>query len=178
MLLLLYVVNNSFFLLTFSCLVFFSFFLSLSQSAPKASYLYHLLRPELVKRNPVPLSSDGYSRFGSHNADAHNKEILKATQRLHEKIIPSFATWLDNQDDKKLKGLKLTQLMHREGINVRHVCAQHTFLLPPHYYHYTCTYDVHITSSHTHICTIRLTSYIFILHIRHASTLIWHCTFY
>ena len=94
---------------------------AMAEGAPKASYLYNLLRPELVKRNPIPLSSDAFSRFGGHDKDAHNTEVLKATQRLHKNIIPTFAAWLDSQDERKLKGLRLTQLMHREGINMRHV---------------------------------------------------------
>jgi hypothetical protein len=98
--------------------------------SPKASYLYCLLRPEFVKRNPVPLSSDAFSRFGLDHKDVHEREVVEATQRLHRKVIPRFAAWLDGQDERRLKSLKLTQLMHREGINNRHVPARLTLTLP------------------------------------------------
>lgn len=94
---------------------------AMPEGSPKASYLYCLLRPEFVKRNPVPLSSDAFSRFGQHHKDVHEREVVEATQRLHRKVIPRFAAWLDSQDERRLKGLKLTQLMHREGINNRHL---------------------------------------------------------
>jgi hypothetical protein len=54
-----------------------------------------MFRPEFVKLNPVPLSSDALSRFGGDDNAQHDKEILEATQRLIDKVIPSFATFLD-----------------------------------------------------------------------------------
>jgi hypothetical protein len=118
------------------------------------------LRPEFVKRNPVPLSSDAFSRFGQHHKDVHEREVVEATQRLHRKVIPRFAAWLDSQDERRLKGLKLTQLMHREGINNRHVPyptspylqalpppPSFSFFIPPRRRHWACVSCVRVWCS-------------------------------
>jgi hypothetical protein len=59
------------------------------------------------------------SGFGKHDKDIHNQEIQDATDTLLNKYIPKFAASLDLLDKKKLK--LLTELMHREGINMRHM---------------------------------------------------------
>eukprot|EP00698_Gefionella_okellyi_P003690 TRINITY_DN1344_c0_g1_i3.p1 TRINITY_DN1344_c0_g1~~TRINITY_DN1344_c0_g1_i3.p1 ORF type:complete len:2301 (-),score=577.72 TRINITY_DN1344_c0_g1_i3:230-6262(-) len=57
--------------------------------------LYRLLRPELVKSNAVPLSSDAFTGWGFHNADVWNKDVAAATDRLLTVVIPTFATRLE-----------------------------------------------------------------------------------
>jgi hypothetical protein len=53
--------------------------------------------------NPVPLSSDAYSKWGASSIDQkiHNREVKEATRRLQESIIPAFANYLDNAKWKK-----------------------------------------------------------------------------
>ena len=71
----------------------------------------------------ISLDRDGNER--------HDKEVLDCTERLLKELIPNFAKSLNNSqfrgELRVLNGLKLTQLMHREGINMRHVCSN--FLL-------------------------------------------------
>ncbi len=46
-----------------------------------------MLRPELVQRNAVPLSSDAFSVMGMHGANEHNCEVWDATQRLYSQVL-------------------------------------------------------------------------------------------
>eukprot|EP01105_Mastigella_eilhardi_P009703 TRINITY_DN2284_c0_g3_i5.p1 TRINITY_DN2284_c0_g3~~TRINITY_DN2284_c0_g3_i5.p1 ORF type:complete len:849 (-),score=229.70 TRINITY_DN2284_c0_g3_i5:89-2314(-) len=93
------------------------------------AHLYYLLRPELVKKSKVPLSSDAFSMFGCDDAEVHESEISVAQERLFRETIPNFVMTV-NQQVKKCPGLSIQQLyqklqliegMHREGINVRHL---------------------------------------------------------
>jgi hypothetical protein len=63
--------------------------------------------------------SDAMSGFGKHDMESHNQDVKDATAFLHEKLIPNFANALESMDLSKLK--LLTELMHREGINIRHL---------------------------------------------------------
>ncbi len=53
-------------------------------------HLYRLLRPELVKDNSVPLSSDACSAFVASETDAMDqaRDILNATNKLKNIVIP------------------------------------------------------------------------------------------
>lgn len=89
----------------------------------KGAVLARLLRPELVAKNPVPLSSDAFTRFGWADAKLHNQEVNDATQRLFAVAIPAFAKTLD-EDYFKFKlnavsDLRLAKKLHVEGINIR-----------------------------------------------------------
>lgn len=61
------------------------------------SKLYALLRPEFVKLNPVPLSSDAFSAFGGADNTIHDQEVAQATKRLLDQSIPSFSRYLDER---------------------------------------------------------------------------------
>lgn len=61
----------------------------------KGSYLFKLFRPEFVRRNPVALSSDAYSKFGKDAEVEHNSDVLDATIRLEGEVVPEFARYLD-----------------------------------------------------------------------------------
>jgi hypothetical protein len=43
--------------------------------------LFNLLRPELVRASPLPLSPDAFSWFGRHNAAVHNSEVCSVHLR-------------------------------------------------------------------------------------------------
>ncbi len=62
----------------------------------KARHLVNLLRPELVKSNPVPLSSDSFTWFGLHNSVRHNNEASEATKRLRTDLISALGFFLIN----------------------------------------------------------------------------------
>lgn len=104
---------------------------------------YKRLRPELVRSIKFPLSSDAFSRFGLHDGQIHDSEVLNATSILHKYEITRFCYWLSIQDKFALEifpfdpDFNLSFLLHSFGINVRH-CFQvyHTLLvlgnlLPP-----------------------------------------------
>lgn len=103
------------------------------------------MRPEFVRRYEKPLSSDAYSPFvqvhtfsllilsksltlhalkNMPDEEEHNLNALAATQMLLEETIPLFAEWLDLEYltiniEEPLS--KLTELIHREGINCRYL---------------------------------------------------------
>lgn len=80
-----------------------------------------LLRPELVKKSDVPLSSDAFSLFQKDDAKnyALNGQVTVSTEILHKEIIPQMGmllSELQSADDLMLIGT-----IHRSGINVRHL---------------------------------------------------------
>ncbi|KAL6072242.1 Clu domain-containing protein [Balamuthia mandrillaris] len=106
----------------------------------KGSFLYRLLRPELVKNNSVALSSDAFSRWPIEGSQQHNAEVVAATKRMKEVLCKEFGQWLDEcfgskeqeeeetQQHKKDSSpndlvrreqfAKLVNQAHRKGINV------------------------------------------------------------
>jgi serine/threonine protein kinase len=66
----------------------------------RSSYLYWLMRPEFVRHNPVPLSSDAFSPFGKRDERAieHDQAARAATNRLETDVIAQFAALLDKRD--------------------------------------------------------------------------------
>lgn len=78
--------------------------------------LYNLLRPELVRQNPVALSSDAFYRWGDpDNQMLHNKDVEQATVRLLRVVVPSFAATLTDA----VEADALVALLHQHGINLR-----------------------------------------------------------
>lgn len=86
---------------------------------------YYLLRPEFVRKYHVPLSSDALT-FGKIDAKIHDKNVEEATKYLHNEIIPNFAEKLINNETI---GGSLTEKIHREGINCRHLGEIYSKLL-------------------------------------------------
>eukprot|EP01133_Synstelium_polycarpum_P007370 gene7370-8589_t len=93
------------------------------------SHLYNLLRPELVRSNKVPLSSDAFTKFSGPDRDTNNEEVERTQKRLFCQVIPNFVL-TTNQRIKKSKCSSIVELsseillidsMHREGINVRYL---------------------------------------------------------
>lgn len=81
------------------------------EGSPRGTHLYRLLRPELVKLNPVPLSPDAFTRVGHDAAqNVHNREVLEATRRLETEIVPAFATLLDSRYQRSAGGLRQAPL--------------------------------------------------------------------
>jgi hypothetical protein len=54
-----------------------------TSAASSRSIFYQLFRPEFVQSFGKPLSSDGYSRFGSIDAKLHNATLDEATETLY-----------------------------------------------------------------------------------------------
>lgn len=57
----------------------------------RGTVLAHLLRPELVLSNPVPLSSDAYTGFGADSAVEHNAEVGALHARVCRQHVTSYA---------------------------------------------------------------------------------------
>lgn len=80
---------------------------------------YKLLRPELVRRSDIPLSSDAFSLFQRDDPKerALNGQVQAATEMLYNEIIPEYAMSLSELETLE----EVTESMHRAGINVRHM---------------------------------------------------------
>eukprot|EP01122_Echinamoeba_exundans_P013600 TRINITY_DN5967_c0_g1_i1.p1 TRINITY_DN5967_c0_g1~~TRINITY_DN5967_c0_g1_i1.p1 ORF type:complete len:1302 (+),score=258.45 TRINITY_DN5967_c0_g1_i1:29-3934(+) len=110
------------------------------------SFLWNMLRPELVKSNPDPLSADSFSGFFLENKLKHNEEVRAATERLENTIVPNFAQSLLSVDSsfRRRKSTsphpddadfaRIIMSMHQNGINLRylglvynHVCSNENF---------------------------------------------------
>ena len=89
--------------------------------------MYRLLRPEHVKLFSKPLCSDAYSGFiAKFNYKEDNAEIVEATDKLINHTIPAFAVdlttmMLEARDKGSLESFRLTEAIHRQGINVRYI---------------------------------------------------------
>jgi hypothetical protein len=110
------------------------------------SFLWNMLRPELLKSNPDPLSADSFSGFFLENKLKHNEEVRNATDRLENTIVPHFALSLLSPDSsmRRRKSTsphpdetdfgRIIMSMHQNGINLRylglvynHVCSNEGF---------------------------------------------------
>eukprot|EP01087_Luapelamoeba_hula_P014241 TRINITY_DN4145_c0_g1_i4.p1 TRINITY_DN4145_c0_g1~~TRINITY_DN4145_c0_g1_i4.p1 ORF type:complete len:1436 (-),score=334.66 TRINITY_DN4145_c0_g1_i4:290-4597(-) len=109
---------------------------------PRAVF-FRMLRPELVKTNKVPLSSDAFTGWGNYdeNRKQSQQEVQEATNRIKTECIPALvgelqsidiATVSDNYFEsmrggnaktmhKLLEMTNLTARMHARGVNVRYL---------------------------------------------------------
>lgn len=105
--------------------------------------LVYRLRPEFVRKYPLPLSSDAYSGMGNHNSEIHNTEVKEATMYLIHECLSKFKDKFEqhlkyekiNSNILGLSGLEnvlkenvykkaqtmLISEMHREGLNLRYM---------------------------------------------------------
>jgi hypothetical protein len=71
-----------------------------------------------LQKLPFSLSPDAFSPFGGpDNASEHNKESVQATLLLFD-MIKQFASKLEGESSLEDE---LTEIVHREGINVRYL---------------------------------------------------------
>jgi tetratricopeptide (TPR) repeat protein len=83
-----------------------------------------LLRPELVRRHPVALSSDAFSNFqaADRRASQLNAQVRAATRDLHERAIPEYADSLPVDPSWSVIGpTPVVEGLHSRGISVRHL---------------------------------------------------------
>lgn len=85
------------------------------------SEFFHVLRPELVKKFRVPLSSDAWTPFGHTTKSSDDSEVAEATLFLQRQVIPEFAEKINNRVIKLHNGNQLVEEAHRAGINLRFV---------------------------------------------------------
>eukprot|EP01133_Synstelium_polycarpum_P013661 gene13661-16088_t len=88
------------------------------------TFLYRLFRPEFVQTYHLPLSSDSFSPFGkldTVSAAVNNREVREATEYLAGVCVPKVAEWMDARVHSVSWYSQLTEIIHREGINVRYL---------------------------------------------------------
>lgn len=84
----------------------------------KNSHLYHLLRPEALLANNVPLNSDSYSNFKA-STEEDDRELREATQRVLNVEIPRLARAIEQGEVLVVNSKQLVNELHKRGINVR-----------------------------------------------------------
>eukprot|EP01130_Rhizamoeba_saxonica_P014283 TRINITY_DN6230_c0_g1_i1.p1 TRINITY_DN6230_c0_g1~~TRINITY_DN6230_c0_g1_i1.p1 ORF type:complete len:1223 (-),score=269.02 TRINITY_DN6230_c0_g1_i1:80-3244(-) len=105
-------------------------------------HLFELLRPELVKSNHCPLSSDALTNMGRRDPEQmqNNYDVINCCKRLFKEVIPKFCedieleyarssksesaiTFISSISNEKvhIKYTTLITKLHRAGINIRHL---------------------------------------------------------
>ena len=104
-----------------------------SKNPPLNGHLYNLFRREFVKSYPKPLCSDGFSGFirSDPEEEKHNEELAEATTYLYHTLIPAFAReflqiYREAKQGHSLSDVKITENMHRRGINMRYLGKLYT----------------------------------------------------
>lgn len=109
---------------------------------PRAVF-YKMLRPELVKTNNVPLSSDAFTGWETFDNERlqNRQDVIEATERILKECVPALITELEALDLntisdnyfsiwkggtakailKMLAILNLPSRLHARGINVRYL---------------------------------------------------------
>eukprot|EP01087_Luapelamoeba_hula_P011123 TRINITY_DN2996_c0_g1_i1.p1 TRINITY_DN2996_c0_g1~~TRINITY_DN2996_c0_g1_i1.p1 ORF type:complete len:1244 (-),score=201.79 TRINITY_DN2996_c0_g1_i1:41-3772(-) len=84
---------------------------------------YNMLRPELVKNNPVPLSSDaltGWCSKDTIDGRRNNEEVKACSMRLHTEVIPALAAAFDRESTPEASW-DFSLEFHSHGVNMRHL---------------------------------------------------------
>ncbi|MDP2436342.1 MAG: hypothetical protein Q8P67_11400 [archaeon] len=87
------------------------------------SHLYELFRPEFIKKYPIPLCSDSYSRFVKDRKEAilAKRNVDTATAHLRDQLVPRVARRLPGYLGGNPASFRLTQTLHSKGCNVRYL---------------------------------------------------------
>lgn len=96
---------------------------------PKGSVFCHLLRPECVAKNSVPLSSDSFTSFGEEDRAVHNSEARDAWLQIFAVRLPICARELDSLlgsatdpqtvEDWSTLSTSISSTLHSNGANLR-----------------------------------------------------------
>lgn len=93
----------------------------------KNSHLFELLRPEFVKKNSKPLSSDAFSGYSNEEDE---KDIKEATKYLLETRIPEFVDHLCQiSNPVERRDIRFVYEHHAYGINARYIGHIRHYLL-------------------------------------------------
>lgn len=94
---------------------------TLALQAHSRAMFFRMLRPELVRLLPHPLSSDAFTSFGAEQYAEHNAEVEYATRHLQTILVPNFAKSLYAMDSVVNSFSSLVYQTHRNGINLRYL---------------------------------------------------------
>ncbi len=95
------------------------------------AHLFRVLRPELVRRNPVPLNADAFSGFVAREADKGQEACVGATKRLFSFAVPWAALLVDQLFTSRREAVlfftleslhRIRNLVHSVGVNLRYLC--------------------------------------------------------
>lgn len=83
------------------------------------THLCHLLRPELLKTNLVPLSSDAWTNFSgkSQQAIEDAKDVSEATLRMQTTVIPATIQEFFRGNKPLYSSRDLVNELHKAGIS-------------------------------------------------------------
>ena len=118
---------------------------------------YLLFVSEFIRSYPKPLSSDAFSTFGAHLRQVHDNEVTDATHHLYTHTFSAFTVWLLTQRQyfphTYPNTFVLSDLLHMNGINVRHLYA---ILVHISFYHAVKHSDAAaVRNIHTHTHTFQ-----------------------
>lgn len=93
------------------------------QDGSPRSIFYNLLRPSLVAKLPYSLCSDAFTNWISSPREAKilNARALHATTYLYNTVIPSFAKWLDENQDYVVELSHLIYETHKAARALRYL---------------------------------------------------------
>jgi hypothetical protein len=71
----------------------------------------------------TPLSPDALTAFSKYDPEAvdRNREVIRATDRLIQEVVPSLAHRLASMRHEELAKLDLSVFFHSNGVNIRHM---------------------------------------------------------
>eukprot|EP01124_Arcella_intermedia_P008888 TRINITY_DN15696_c0_g1_i1.p1 TRINITY_DN15696_c0_g1~~TRINITY_DN15696_c0_g1_i1.p1 ORF type:complete len:1232 (+),score=311.07 TRINITY_DN15696_c0_g1_i1:15-3710(+) len=93
----------------------------------QTNYIFHsFLRPTLVKKNQVPLCSDGLSAWckDDPSVEEYVQHLQQAKKHLMNTLIPEFASYLEKTYSSIKSRTEFKHIifhLHRKGINIRHL---------------------------------------------------------
>ena len=82
-------------------------------SEPFGVRFFRMIRPEFVKSQNKPLSSDAFSAFGRLDSEIHNQEVEDATQQLFQRISKISKTLTANESTHVTS---ILERLHEQGI--------------------------------------------------------------
>jgi tetratricopeptide (TPR) repeat protein len=83
----------------------------------------HVFRPEFLTAFPKQLSADAYRSDLGEAADreGHERQAAAASSYLIEEVVPALAGKLDNLVELPYDSYTLTEAVHNNGLNMRHL---------------------------------------------------------
>lgn len=89
------------------------------------TWKFSLQRPEFVGSYRRPLSSDAFSKFGQHDKEIHNKEVMKATKYLLQRRIPKVLECFWRKVKKQTQYRHIMHLRQWSWVNLDGLLVHH-----------------------------------------------------
>eukprot|EP01132_Coremiostelium_polycephalum_P000614 gene614-763_t len=98
------------------------------------AFLYRLFRPEFLQTYHIPLSSDAASPFSKSDLpsmESNMREVKDATDYLINICIPKLSEWMQTRTTTIDWYSQLTEIIHREGVNIRYLGYIRNYITEP-----------------------------------------------